>query len=674
VAHGYWNQPEETQKTFEGYLADTKEGPFLRTGDLGYIDKEEVFITGRLKEMIIIRGTNHYPEDIEQTVEKSHPLLRSSSGAAFSIEADGEERLVIVQEVEDLKKSRINEVMENIREVVSKHYNIQVYAIALIEPESIPRTVTKKIQRYVSRAAFLDGSLKIIASWQKEKITKIKSLPKRRTFLPLKSKKLESWLISKISEKLGMDSSEINIEKPLVSYGLDSLSAVRLTAEIEEELGATLLIATLFESPSIKHIAQELKTQLSSKKRTSQSKKMHLDLNAEVHLDSTLVFETFKNGSFVNPTSILLTGATGFLGAFLLYEILKNTSAKVYCLARAFDQQGAKQRIQKNLEFFSLWKDHFNERITPVNGDLSKPLFGLPFQEFESLTQKIDIIYHIGAIVNFIYSYRDLKASNVEGTHEIIHLAVKNKLKPVHHISTISVFPLEGHPEGKNFFEQDTPFYAQGLLNGYAQSKWVAEKTMIVAREKGLPVTIYRVGEVIGHSKSGICRAAHDAYSNMIKGAILLGSAPEMNINLYLVPVDYVSRSIFHLSKETGSLGKNFHIVSEPMEGTKTLDVMASLGYPLRRLQYHEWLNEVDRLNKSSPQNPLAALMPLFTSPTVIRLSQATTRLKLDRQNLAKELEKTSIACSPAEELLMTYLNYLKRSGFLNGTLESLSQ
>jgi hypothetical protein len=138
--------------------------------------------------------------------------------------------------------------------------------------------------------------------------------------------------------------------------------------------------------------------------------------------------------------------------------------------------------------------------------------------------------------------------------------------------------------------------------------------------------------------------------------------------------VDYVSRSIFHLSKETGSLGKNFHIVSEPMEGTKTLDVMASLGYPLRRLQYHEWLNEVDRLNKGFPQNPLAALMPLFTSPTVIRLSQATTRLKLDRQNLAKELEKTSIACSPAEELLMTYLNYLKRSGFLNGTLESLSQ
>lgn len=669
VAQGYWNRPYETQKTFEAYLSDTKEGPFLRTGDLGYIHNQELFITGRLKEMMIIRGINYYPEDIEQTVEKSHPLLRPSCGAVFSIEKDDEERLIIIQEVEPLKKLKATEVIEKIREAVSKHHHLQVDAIFLIKPESIPRTVTKKIQRYACKEAFTEGALKIIDAWKRIAI----SNERKRTLSSLRpktTKEIESWLVSKISEKLGIASSEINLEKPLVSYGLDSLNAVRITAEIEEELNVSIFIATLFESPSIHHLVKELKNQISNK----QHRPIKLDLNREAQLDPSITFESFKSKTWENPASILLTGSTGFLGAFVLYELLQNTSAKIYCLARANDEVEAKNRIQRNLEFFSLWEDRFNERIIPVNGDLSKPLLGLLTSEFERLSQNIDVIYHVGAIVNFIFPYKDLKASNVTGTQEIIRLAGKFKLKPLHHISSVSVFPIEGHPEGNIFSEDDSPFYTQALLNGYAQSKWVAEKLIISARLKGLPATIYRVGEVIGHSVTGICRTTHDAYSNILKGGILLGSSPQIKLNLYLVPVDYVSKSIYFLSRKKDVLGKNFHIISQPREGSQILDLMAFLGYPLRRISYQEWLQEVNDLTRRLPQNPLAALMPFLTSPTIIRLSQTERLLKLSHRNTTEELKDSSIACPPPEKLMTTYFSYLKKSGFLNESLNEIDQ
>jgi len=164
IAQGYWGKPQETQETFQAYLADTGAGPFLRTGDLGFIKDGELFVTGRLKEIILIRGRNNYPQDIEYTVQNSHPALRPSCGAAFTVENKGEEKLVVVQEVERtwLRKVDIDEVKRAIRKAVVQEYDLQVYAIALIRTGSLPKTSSGKIQRRGCRAKFLEGSLEIL--------------------------------------------------------------------------------------------------------------------------------------------------------------------------------------------------------------------------------------------------------------------------------------------------------------------------------------------------------------------------------------------------------------------------------------------------------------------------------------------------------------------------------
>lgn len=152
---------------FGAYLTDTGEGPFLRTGDLGFISAGELYLTGRLKDLIIIRGRNYYPQAIEFNVSQSHPAVRSSNGAAFSVEAGGEERLLIVHEMErTYRKSDPIPVFEAIRQTVSERCELQVYAIVLIKSASIPKTSSGKIRRSACRQAFLDGTLEIIANYQ----------------------------------------------------------------------------------------------------------------------------------------------------------------------------------------------------------------------------------------------------------------------------------------------------------------------------------------------------------------------------------------------------------------------------------------------------------------------------------------------------------------------------
>ncbi len=174
VAQGYWNRPEETERTFQAYLADTGEGPFLCTGDLGFLKDGELFVTGRRKDLIIIRGTNHYPQDIEWTVEQSYPALRPGYGAAFSVDLDGEERLVVVQEVErHYPNLDVNEVVGAIRQAVAEHHELEVYAVSLLKTGSILKTSSGKIQRHSCRAGFLDGSLDVVGTWTSNRVAKL---------------------------------------------------------------------------------------------------------------------------------------------------------------------------------------------------------------------------------------------------------------------------------------------------------------------------------------------------------------------------------------------------------------------------------------------------------------------------------------------------------------------
>ena len=156
IAKGYWNRPLETKETFHARLADTGEGPFLRTGDLGFVKDGECYITGRLKDMIIIRGQNFYPQDIELTVEKSHPALRRSCTAAFGVDVDGREVLAIAQEVERtfLRKLNVDEVATAIRRAVLEKYELEPWAIVLLRTGSIPKTSSGKFSGAHARRGF----------------------------------------------------------------------------------------------------------------------------------------------------------------------------------------------------------------------------------------------------------------------------------------------------------------------------------------------------------------------------------------------------------------------------------------------------------------------------------------------------------------------------------------
>src|SRR6185369_11915116 len=153
IAGSYWNRPEETEATLKAYIAGN--GPFLRTGDLGFMQEGELFVTGRLKDLIIIRGRNYFPQDIELTVEDSHPSLRRGCCAAFSVDVLGEEHLVVAQEVERQRGLDLTPVIGAIRQAVSEEHELQVHAIVLLKAGSLPKTSSGKIQRHACKARFL---------------------------------------------------------------------------------------------------------------------------------------------------------------------------------------------------------------------------------------------------------------------------------------------------------------------------------------------------------------------------------------------------------------------------------------------------------------------------------------------------------------------------------------
>lgn len=194
VAEGYWRNPEETVQAFGAHIADTGAGPYLRTGDLGFLVNSELFVTGRIKDMMIIRGQNHYPQDIERTLEASHPAVKASASAAFSI-IQKAERLVIVSEIERtfLRNLDVCDVSNHIRRAITAAHDLQVYAIVLVKPGSIPKTSSGKIQRYRCRELFLSGELAVVGDWSES--------PKhKREFSKIQDE--VDALLQSISEKL----------------------------------------------------------------------------------------------------------------------------------------------------------------------------------------------------------------------------------------------------------------------------------------------------------------------------------------------------------------------------------------------------------------------------------------------------------------------------------------
>lgn len=287
VAKGYWQRVEETRETFQACLGKEY---FLRTGDLGFLDENgELFVTGRLKDLIIIRGRNLYPQDIELTAQRSHKALRLGSNAAFTVEIKNEERLVIVQELEFRAKPNLEEVIATIRQGVTEAHEIEVYGVVLIKAGSIPKTSSGKIQRRATRNLFLEDKLSIVASSvveSREFTNNIVELTKQELLQQSSDEAqslLETYLRSHFARILKRSPQDIDLDISLTALGMDSLRVFELKNQLEADLGISIAIADLFSGLTMRSLVTKILVQLKSDDATESISLKPVISNSNIH-------------------------------------------------------------------------------------------------------------------------------------------------------------------------------------------------------------------------------------------------------------------------------------------------------------------------------------------------------------------------------------------------------
>jgi len=656
VARGYLHRPGLTAEKFVPDPFSSQPGARLyRTGDLvRYTPSGQIDWLARLDHQVKIRGFRIEIGEIEATLQQ-HPHVRQTVVIAREALTGGQRLIAYVVPTEENSVST-----QEIHQFLKTQLPAFMLPSAIVILDALPLTPNLKVDR---RALPHPGDGRHVDT----------PYAAPNTFTERQLAELWAALL---------DVQQIGLNDNFFELGGHSILSIQLLSQIKSNFEVDLSVRHVFETGTLRDQAQlidRVKTQGAAALATLTQA---VDLRAEAVLDETIRATTpWMDTAIAAPSCLLLTGATGFLGAFLLNELLQQTQATIFCLVRAANLTQARNKLQQNLASYNLWQDRFDQRIFPILGDLGKPNLGLSPSQFETLAGQLDGIYHNGALVNFVYSYAALKAVNVLGTQAILRLASEGKVKPVHFISTLSVFSSGDRATKTVIREQDVPECCDKLQSGYSQSKWVAERLMAIASERGIPICIYRPGRVTGTGDAGICNT-DDFMARMIKGCIQLGCAPEPEDNAFvdMTPVDYVSRSIVYLSQQRDSIGKAFHLVNpNPMRSQQLLSWMVNeSGYPLVALPYEQWHTQLTQTVRSSehvlfpllpyfmPAQSTTALATLTDEESGIRASPAVADASISCQSTLEALQTTSISC-PAlnSSLLKTYFSYFARSGFL---------
>jgi thioester reductase-like protein len=393
-----------------------------------------------------------------------------------------------------------------------------------------------------------------------------------------------------------------------------------------------------------------------------------IDYTAETDLDETFDFSRPLVPDALNPESVLLTGATGLLGAYLVDELITRTRAEICCLVRAADEASALRRLVDHLKAHCVWRQEFASRVRVVAGDVSRPNLGLTRERFDELADRIGAIYHSAARLNMALSYEQLKPANVAGTREVLRLACAHYTRPVHFVSSLAVFYSDLHAGGALLRESDPPQYHSSLRGGYSKSKWVADQMVARAGERGLPVTIFRPVRIMGHSRTGVNHDMGDLLPILLRGCVLLGKRPALDIKVTMVTVDYASQAIVTLASRRESWGLAFHLFNHaPIEWNHLMDILRSHGYPLETMSWDNWKRELKRRSQDAAEpeenrRAFSTLILAITAPHFLFYK----RPEMADGNTRAGLGGTGITCSPVDETLISkYICFWQTHGYL---------
>lgn len=655
VSPGYLNRPEENKNSFmlvdSATLGISSDAPtrLYRTGDLAqWRDKsgESLDYIGREDDQVKISGYRVELGDIARTIEK-HPQVHSCVVRydrrdeveyleAYVIPADWKQQLH-TDKLIDWAKEKLPSYM-----VPSKAYRKRSFSIS----------TNGKVDR---KALQPDNDDKQPAEGR-QLHSQINNADMTTDGGDRGTGDMAKWLASILQELL--PKSDIKPSDNFFSLGLTSLQAARLVGRIRRERGRSITFAQVHSHPTTVYLANFLGgssgVNNSNNSIFSDLERWKEDSKPPHDVISLPDWQARSEGR------VFLTGATGFLGAHILQQLLDMpTVQQVACLARGRPGLSAGARVQQTLEKYDLWDGQLEktQKIIVLEGDLADSALGLGGKRFTWLINWASAILHVGARVNWCEPYEAHYEPNVVGTRNIIRVAMLGRRKALHYVSSIDVWSVSG------FINKVDRVYEDELLmphlnalpydTGYSASQFVAEELVQRARACGLPTAIYRPGFIIGHSEKAIANA-NDYFSRLIIGCIQSGYFPDLATQyLEYVTVDYVTTAILHIASSPENLGRAYHIVPPNRSHSVNYDqihrMLQEIGYPVEKTEYKEWVEKI----RQSPGNALEAMMPLLEEPVHGDLS----RLQTSKNTPIYDPANTAVALKGRPEIKYIALN-----------------
>ena len=678
VCAGYWENPEES-RAFETVIPGL-DGPFYRTGDMGTLWEGQLYLTGRIKEMIIIGGKNIFPSDIILQLRNEGVALSPGGMTVFSIHHGGKERPILCAECRS--DEDFPQLAAQINRIVSAAFGFSFRDVVFVREGALPRTDNRKIQTLAARDAYEAGRLPVLfRTCQPGTQVRNSPAPQKKIVLSAQASPEELQPVVRELFSALMPGTEFGLEDSFLELGVDSLEMIELICTLEEQFHVTLDLREVVAAPTVCGIAAYLSDLLNGRtgERTT-------DLRGECVLAEDIVPKADYTCPPETCRHVFVTGTTGFLGAYLVQELIRQRpDVTVYCHGRRASPQALLERIENNMRRFQCWEENFRSHIVPVPGDLSQPRLGIAPEDYEKLSRQVELVIHNGAVLNFILPYRQMKDANVTGTAEALRFACDGRAKYFHYISSYSVYDNPSHFDRR--VEEDDPLESpDGYFLGYSETKWVAEKLVGIARERGLRTSVYRPGDITGTPKDGVWKL-EDLISRSIVGCIQMGCLPEIEVNLHLTPVDYVAAAIVHIAFQSGSENRAFNLLNENLMPMKQFyRLLRRLGYPVEHLPLPAWREKLESFPPD--ENALRVLSCLFSDryPPGEGLVErfGTRQAVMSADNTCKLLSGSGIACPPVDDALMErylahfaqcgYIPAPARSGFLRKLLSSLAR